>query len=136
MAAAWVPLNMTVPKEMTDMDYVNPEVPVAIGSPPQPVSITVDLAGDLLAAFSTDCAFCPGYTLFDADQSSTYHVSTWARALGETPYICNPHWLTYCPRMKTQPGLMQIARLVDRMLATCGTLEASSTHPGMTLVRH
>jgi hypothetical protein len=67
---------MTVPKQMTDMDYVNAEVPVSVGSPPQTVSMTVDLAGDLLAAWSTECAFCPGTTLFDPELSSTFNVSS------------------------------------------------------------
>ncbi len=81
---AWISLNMTVPKQMTDWDYVNAEVPVLVGSPPQTVSMTVGLAEDLLAAWSTDCAFCPGYTPFDPQLSSTLKVSsytlTWTRS--------------------------------------------------------
>jgi len=67
---------MTVPKQMTDTDYLNAEAPVLVGSPPQSISMTVDLAGDLLAAWSTDCAFCPGYTHFDPQLSSTFNVSS------------------------------------------------------------
>ena len=67
---------MTVPKQMTDMDYVNAEAPVLVGSPPQTISMTVNLAGDLLAAWSTYCPFCPGYTPFDPQLSSTFNVSS------------------------------------------------------------
>jgi len=77
--AAWVTLNMTVPKQMTDMEYVYAEAPVLVGSPPQTVSMTVNLAGGILAAWSTDCDFCPGYTTFDPQLSSTLNVSSQAR---------------------------------------------------------
>jgi hypothetical protein len=38
---------MTVPKQMMDMNYIYAEVPVLVGSPPQTVSMTVNLAGEL-----------------------------------------------------------------------------------------
>lgn len=69
---------MTVLKKMTDTDYINAEVPILVGSPPQTVSMTVNLASDLLAAWSKECAFCPGYTLFNPELSSTFNVSFYA----------------------------------------------------------
>ena len=70
---------MTVPKQMTDTDYVYTEVPVLVGSPPQTVSMTVNIAGDFLAAWSTDCVFCPGYTPFDPQLSSTFSVGPYGK---------------------------------------------------------
>jgi len=52
---------MTVLKNMTDMDYIYPHIPVLVGSPPQNVSMGVNLGGSLLAAWDVDtCPYCPG----------------------------------------------------------------------------
>ncbi|TFK67422.1 acid protease [Pluteus cervinus] len=67
----WVSLNVTVAQNMTDMDYSWSQVRVLIGTPPQPVDLTVNMGGALLAAWSSGCLYCPGSTPFDMSSSST-----------------------------------------------------------------
>jgi hypothetical protein len=52
---------MTVLQNMTDLDYNYPHTPVLVGSPPQTISMGVDLAGSVLAAWDAmTCIYCPG----------------------------------------------------------------------------
>ncbi|TFK67418.1 acid protease [Pluteus cervinus] len=67
----WVSLNVTVAQNMTDADYLWSQVRVLIGTPPQPVDVTLNMGGALFAAWSSDCLYCPGSTPFDMSASST-----------------------------------------------------------------
>lgn len=65
---------MTVAEVMNDLGYVFSQVPVLFGTPPQEMDLTIDLSGDLLAAWSIDCAYCPGTQYFQKILSSTFNV--------------------------------------------------------------
>ncbi|TFK61383.1 acid protease [Pluteus cervinus] len=67
----WVSLNITVAQNMTDTDYLWSQVRVLIGTPPQPVDLTLNMGGYLFATWSSDCLYCPGSTPFDMSSSST-----------------------------------------------------------------
>ncbi|TFK67964.1 acid protease [Pluteus cervinus] len=56
---------------MTDTDYLDSQVRVLIGTPPQPIDLTLNLGGALFAVWSSDCLYCPGTTPFDMSSSST-----------------------------------------------------------------
>lgn len=65
---------MTVAETLTDDEYSFSQVPVLFGTPPQEVDLTINLSGDLLAAWSIDCVYCAGSQSFDEDLSSTFNV--------------------------------------------------------------
>lgn len=50
-------------------------VPTYLGTPPQGVKLTVDLAADWLAAYAYDCVLCSGGTSFNPLLSTSFQVS-------------------------------------------------------------
>lgn len=47
-----------------------------LGTPPQGVKLTVDLAADWLAAYAYDCVLCSGGTSFNPLFSNSFQAST------------------------------------------------------------
>jgi hypothetical protein len=73
--SGWTTIDITVTKAISDADYFYSQFPVYLGTPPQRVDLTIGTASTLLAAWSSDCVFCPGGQLFDPSASSTLQVS-------------------------------------------------------------
>lgn len=71
---AWATLPMNVVPYLTEDNYIPVTVPTLVGTPPQQMNLTVDVAfGDLLT-YGSDCILCAGTTMFDPLLSSTFKV--------------------------------------------------------------
>jgi hypothetical protein len=73
---AWASLALHVPKNLSDMAHEYPLVQAYFGKPEQPLNLTINLNGDLLAVYSEDCVFCMGEDRYDRGESDTAKVST------------------------------------------------------------
>ncbi|KAH8102890.1 aspartic peptidase domain-containing protein [Cristinia sonorae] len=67
----WVSLNVSVPPMLIDGDDAFNYVDMFVGTPPQLLSLPIDMQSDLISVYSNDCPFCPGTTLYDSRQSSS-----------------------------------------------------------------
>ena len=63
-----------MPHDLLEGDYSYSYVDVLVGTPPQLLSLVVDMQGDLFTVYSSECGFCAGNTFYDASQSSSYKV--------------------------------------------------------------
>ncbi|TCD68235.1 hypothetical protein EIP91_011304 [Steccherinum ochraceum] len=88
---SWVSLNVSVPPFLQELDYNFNLVDVLVGTPPQLLSLPIDMQGDILTVYSNDCQFCGGTTFYDPSQSST--STNVNRSLNGTSTI-NGTWMT------------------------------------------
>lgn len=68
---AWTSIEVTVPVNLTDLDYIFTQARTMFGTPPQPINLTLNLAGDLLSPWGVDCNFCAGEALYDPTLTTT-----------------------------------------------------------------
>ncbi|KAH8102876.1 aspartic peptidase domain-containing protein [Cristinia sonorae] len=66
---AWVSLNVSVPSVLADGDYPFSYVDVLVGTPPQLLSLPIDMQADIITAYWDGCPFCPGTTFYNPIQS-------------------------------------------------------------------